>query len=666
MARWLRRLLEHLGRGILVGGAEGAVLAFVEVTVAQGRPIDLNTDWDVFLMAIVVEAALGGLVGGAVGGLVCFGAALVGRLRRQPIPGASWRAYIIGGAVTLPLVGAALYEASVRLGAATPVDPLLLGAGVVGCAVFGGWLVNQVFRLAARLGTPLRSPRRTSSDVQRPTRQPPRVPSWLLTRRGFLSASAGATALAALAAFDSQSGRTSLATTLSPGTPSALNRADVPNLIVITIDTLRADYVHCYGNPTMQTPTIDRLAAEGVRFARAIVQQPNTNASHASIFTGLYPKTHGVRLHMQDRLSPQIPTMAKILKEHGYNTTGLFSWVSFEPAFSGLDQGFDEYQGFVTNRPITLSDPRLEYLAATYRRLVDHLSVLRTSEAMLNLRGDVEEEIDGRADITTEAALEWLDRRKAGPFFLWLHYYDPHYPYTPPPPFNTMYYPDYKGAIKGGWETIDMMRAGAPFSDSDVKQVRALYSGEISFADQQLGRFIDALRSRDLLDRSVVVLSGDHGESLADDGYWLHPAALYYTETRVPFILRYPARLPAGAQVASPVQEIDILPTVLDLLGIKPSNVMEGSSLLTAINAVPTLRQSTAFSALPPDEDDESLIQTNDWAYILNRTQGTRQLYDLTQDPDQRADVAKSRPEVADQLEGQLVSWLTSRTPLTS
>jgi choline-sulfatase len=203
-----------------------------------------------------------------------------------------------------------------------------------------------------------------------------------------------------------------------------------------------------------------------------------------------------------------------------------------------------------------------------------------------------------------------------------------------------------------------MMRKGDPFSPEDVHQVRALYSGEISFTDRQLGRFVDSLRSRGLLDSSVVVLSGDHGESLADDGNWLHPANLYFTETRVPLIVRYPPRIAPNQVVDGPVQEIDVMPTILDLLKLPMLEAFQGRSLLPLVGAAPTADQRTAFSALPPDEDDESLIQTNDLAFILNRTKKTRQLFDLQRDPGQGQNITDEQPAVADQLEERLVTWL--------
>jgi arylsulfatase A-like enzyme len=656
----LQGIAGHTLSGAVVGAGAGAILAIGEVTLAQGRPIDLATDWDVFLMAIAVEAGLGALLGALLGFLAGVLVPLVARARdRTARSEVDFKRYVQAGGVAVVLGGLAIDQASAGLGSATPLTPvLLLVAGVIG-ALASYWLVGRLFALSDASGRAIRATATPVVDGRLVRRAAAEQPPWLVSRRAFLTTTFSIGAVAALAIVESRvrSG--------SGGLPSATNKslprvigASEPNVILITIDTLRADYVGCYGNKEMVTPTIDRLASEGVRFARAVVQQPNTNASHASIFTGLYPKTHGVRLHMQDRLSPRIPTLAHVLHDQGFHTTGLFSWISFEPAFSGLDQGFDEYQGFVTNRPLTLSDPRLEYLAATYRRLVDHLGVLRTSDAALHLRGNVEEELDGRADITTEAALRWLDNRPSGPFFLWLHYFDPHYPYTPPAPFNTMYYPGYQGSIKGGWETIHKMRNGDPFSPEDVHQVRALYSGEISFTDQQLGRFVDSLRSRGLLDSSVVVLSGDHGESLADDGNWLHPANLYFTETRVPLIVRYPPRIAPNQVVEGPVQEIDIMPTILDLLKLPTLESLEGRSLLPLVGAAPTTDQRAAFSALPPDEDDESLIQTNDWAFILNRSQRTRQLFDLQRDPGQGQNITNEQPAVANQLEERLVTWL--------
>jgi arylsulfatase len=658
-------------RGALVGAVDGTILALAEIELTGLSPAAVQLEWADVAIALAGEAVAGAILGLVVGLLI----GVIGRRLRWRSGGGAGsvrRACLIAGGAALPLAGAFLYLLSQAVGAETTEVSPWLGPLALAAAVVGGWLgwgVDWLGRRIAR-GSWFSSPRGTATA---PTVTPagglaPRR----LTRRAYLAMplALGAIGVLAFVTRNVQEPGSASSRSGPGGSPRPLRSASsagaigVPNVILVTIDTLRADYVHCYGNATMLTPTLDRLASEGVRFSNLIVQQPNTNASHASLFTGLYPKTHGVRLHMQDRLSPRIPTMARILREHGYQTTGLYSWVSFEPAFCGLDQGFDRYQGFVTNRPIAFSDARLEYLAASYRRLSERLSVVRTSDALLHIRGDVEEDLDGRADITTEAALRWLDERKPGPFFLWLHYFDPHYPYTPPPPFDSLYYPGYSGPIKGGWETIKMMRDGDPFTDEDVKQVRALYAGEISFVDQQLGRFVEALRARNLLDTSLLVVTGDHGESLADDGYWLHPANLLDTETRPPLIMRFPSRLPTGMVVRGPVQEIDLLPTVLDLVGIEPFQPIEGTSLMPLIHSSQPVSGRIAYSALPPDSTDESLMQTLDWTFIWNRTDGTELLFDMRNDPGQTNNIAEANSMVVGQMREQLLAWVSAKSAL--
>ncbi|HEY8885496.1 MAG TPA: sulfatase-like hydrolase/transferase, partial [Chloroflexota bacterium] len=149
--------------------------------------------------------------------------------------------------------------------------------------------------------------------------------------------------------------------------PAQISRLRQPNVLLITVDTLRADHLGAYGFTRAHTPNLDQFAQQGVRFDRAICQLPQTNASHAALLTGLYPSTNGLKIHMVDKIHPGIQTMAGVFAKAGYRTGGIYSWVSLDPQFSGLNQGFQSYDGFVLNRSLVFSDPRLEELAALYR-----------------------------------------------------------------------------------------------------------------------------------------------------------------------------------------------------------------------------------------------------------------------------------------------------------
>jgi len=313
--------------------------------------------------------------------------------------------------------------------------------------------------------------------------------------------------------------------------PSGRYRADVlsaapgSDVFLITIDTLRADHVGCYGDRNIQTPALDHLAADGIRFANAFTPSPITDSSHASILTGLIPSRHGVR-DFGMPLAPGVPTLAEVLKARGYSTAAFIGSVILDSRglAPGFDRGFDYYDNFPANLP--KSAPR-------YVRL--------------ERRGM---EVEQRAEA-------WIRTHRTQPQFVWVHFYDPHDPYDPPPPYSTQY-------------------AGR------------LYDGEIAYADAALGRLVEFLKSQNRYDSSTLMVVGDHGEGLGDHGEQTHGIFLYDSTTHVPLIVKLPrggsevsaAPNPIGGLVVSAqVRTIDIFPTVLDLEGIEPPKPVDGASL---------------------------------------------------------------------------------------
>jgi arylsulfatase A-like enzyme/Flp pilus assembly protein TadD len=284
--------------------------------------------------------------------------------------------------------------------------------------------------------------------------------------------------------------------------PAGCNRIDLapvrPNVLLVSIDTLRADHVGAYGASFAETPTLDRLAAEGTRFARAVASSPLTLPSHAALLTGRHPHEIGVRHNGMYTLAPALETLPERLRDAGW-ATGAFVGAYVLAARFGLDQGFDRYDDATTTG---LAAP------GGYAE-----------------RG---------ADAVSDAALAWLESAPR-PFFLWTHYYDPHASYRPPPPWAERF-------------------AARP------------YDGEVAWVDAQLARVIAALRSRGELERTLVVVTSDHGESLGEHGELTHGYLLYDAVLRVPLILRGPG-VPAGRVVDPLVRSVDVAPTVLSLLG---------------------------------------------------------------------------------------------------
>jgi choline-sulfatase len=303
------------------------------------------------------------------------------------------------------------------------------------------------------------------------------------------------------------------------------------NILLVTLDTTRADRIGAYGYAAARTSHFDRLAAEGVRFERAIAQAPITLPSHASLFTARFPFTHGVRNNGNFYLSDQFPTLTTALHDRGYRTGAFVSSFILDRRY-GLARGFDEY------------DDRLE---SARKQVVNF-------------------EVERRGDQTALKADAWLERyakenslvtgtaaATVHPFFLWLHLYDPHEPYRPPQPFRSL------------------------FADRP-------YDGEIAFTDTIVASVMDRLDKLGLLSSTLIAIVGDHGESLGDHGEETHSMFVYEPALHVPLILWRPGRLPAGKVVEPLVRALDLAPTLLDLIGAPPLPGAEGRSLLPLVN----------------------------------------------------------------------------------
>ncbi len=294
-----------------------------------------------------------------------------------------------------------------------------------------------------------------------------------------------------------------------------------PDIFLITIDTLRADHVHCYGYEKIQTPALDELAANGARFSQAFTPSPITNTSHATILTGLLPSSHGVT-DFGVPLSPSLPTWAELLKQRGYHTSAFIGAVILDSKSlaPGLDRGFDFYDNFPEHAQ---SKSRWE----------------RVERRGMN--------VIGRAE-------KWLAAHPAGPHFVWIHLYDPHDPYEPPPPYSEIY-------------------------------KDRLYDGEIAYADSVLASFLAYLKRQGQYQNAIVIVVGDHGEGLGDHGEETHGIFLYDSTTHVPLIMKLPRNRDSGRMIDAQVRTTDILPTVTDLLGIPPPARLDGESLMPYFRA---------------------------------------------------------------------------------
>ncbi|MGH9315456.1 MAG: sulfatase family protein [Vicinamibacterales bacterium] len=349
-------------------------------------------------------------------------------------------------------------------------------------------------------------------------------------------------------------------------------------ILIVTLDTTRADYLSAYGAGPVWTPNLDRLAADGVVFEQAMSVAPLTLPAHCSLFTGLLPPRHGVRDNAGASLAADHQTLAEVLQRRGFETAAFVGSVVLS-AGRGLEAGFDVYDdGITKGRPAT---------GRGLQRPADHV---------------------------VDQAIAWLEGRRDAPFFLWVHLYDPHAPYDPPEPFRTAYGDD-------------------------------PYAGEIAFADAQLGRLLDVLDRRRLLDRTAVIVAGDHGESLNEHGERGHGIFLYQNVIRVPLIVRV-AGVPAR-RVPEVTRLVDVMPTVLELAGAPPA-ASDGVSLVAAMTG--------AAGSLDLEAYSESLYPTRfGWSPLRSLRDGRfklieaprPELYDLEIDPAERHNLYAERSAIA-------------------
>jgi len=361
------------------------------------------------------------------------------------------------------------------------------------------------------------------------------------------------------------------------------------SVVLVTIDTLRADRLHCYGNREIETPSLDALAQRGVLFENAVAQAPLTPPSHASIFTGTNPNVHHVRNTGGFALPSSSVTLATILKAQGWDTAAFVGAAVLKKA-SGFAHGFDVYDDQM---------PKPEKSA------------------------DEREYPERRAGIVVDHALNWLQSQSGRPFFVWVHLYDPHEPYDPPAPFREKYR-------------------------------KNLYDGEVAYSDQQVGRFLDAVGRKSPADKTLVVVLADHGESLGEHGEFNHGVFLYDATLRIPFLLSGPG-VPGGVRVTQQTRTIDVLPTILALLGGKPPASCQGVSLTPVFSggtvATTYSYEETLYPKMNMGWAELRGIRTARWKYVHAPRP---ELYDLAQDPGETTNVIEAHPKEFQELEARL------------
>ncbi len=421
-----------------------------------------------------------------------------------------------------------------------------------------------------------------------------------------------------------------------PAAPS-----NAPNVLFITLDTVRAANLSLYGYSRPTTPQLERIAKSGVVFDRALAAAPWTLPSHASMFTGRYP--HELSTDYTTPLDATYPTLAEFFRAHGYATAGFVANYGYCGYETGLARGFVHYEDYPRSLgQIASSSTLIRTVADNFRlrRLIrndEHLN--RKSAAQLN-----------------HDFLSWLARENDKPFFVFLNYFDAHEPYLPPSPFDKKFGPGrklgkYSPVHRHNWEPS---LAHQPLSAEQVREEMDAYDGAIAYLDQQLGFLFDALDKKGVLKNTLVILTADHGEEFGEHGIFDHGYTLYLPALHVPLLISFPERIPSGRRVAEPVSLRTLAATVVELTNLGDGAAFNGPSLsrqLANATGVERPAETPVLSEVrkvtnrpawfPASKGDMQSLILEGYHYIKNGD-GHEELYDIEADPWEKHDLAGS------------------------
>jgi arylsulfatase A-like enzyme len=404
------------------------------------------------------------------------------------------------------------------------------------------------------------------------------------------------------------------------------------HVIIVTFDTTSRDHLTIYGYERDTTPNLARLAERSVIFDNAVAASTNTAPSHGSILTGLYPQTHGI-VRNRYRLADGVTTLAQILGAHGYTTAAFVGGYTLGGAHTGLDRGFGHYDDTMTR-------------------------------------------VDEReAEATVDTIIEWLEQRPShgGPLLLLFHMFDPHYPYAPPGRYVQPFLD--AGRVPSAGDLHDLYGVGG--TPEQVAEYIKFYDAEIRYSDDHMGRLLQGLESHPCWDRTLVVVTADHGETL-DERAWVfdHGARLYDEQTLIPMLIRFPGDQWAGRRIDAAVHHVDIAPTILDFLGLAVPPSMQGRSLVPILEGVDDFERHRPQFSLARSEpgrvdelgtalDPEGMISSiRSWPYKLIEYPAESagpaaeafayQLFKLDEDPAERNDLSTERGDVLARLKAEL------------
>jgi len=445
--------------------------------------------------------------------------------------------------------------------------------------------------------------------------------------------------------------------------------SNLPNLLLLTIDTLRHNHISIFGDTSVTTHYIDELAEQGVYFDNCIVHSPYTRASFGSIVTSQYPSAHGAHMNqprknaeicVDSALSADVKTLAEILQCQSYHTI-CFQANAMLDAKYGFARGFDTY---LVGKDLYYGN-RLALFWRVKHAVGWALKKLLPFRAVYGLF-----QSQNDAGFVSKKMISFVKRYSlTAPFFVWVNFIDPHCQYNPPLrylSFNSLWKRERSHLLNLKKNPERTLRP------DEVKYVIDKYNGEVRYVDDAIGRIIKSLKTYDLLDNTVIVLLSDHGEEFFDHGsnrndpdfYHRgvdHGHTLYSEQIRVPLILRFPKKIPAGKRISKVVRAIDVLPTVLDLLEVpSPSTEVEGSTLSEYWVNEDSCGGRVAFSEALLYGAEKKAVTTDRFRLIFHPGTEEYELYDLVKDPCEKHNIWPTQPEEGQKLCEKLHSWISS------
>jgi arylsulfatase A-like enzyme len=399
--------------------------------------------------------------------------------------------------------------------------------------------------------------------------------------------------------------------------------SDRPNVIILGIDTFRGDHASHNGYQRKTCPNIDSIGKKGIVFTNAFSTTSWTLPAFHSILTGLYSRSNGVFM-INNSLDKSYITLAELLKNQGYKTAGFISGDFLKSPY-GFNQGYDLYNESVSRR------------------------------------AGIESQANITSDKLTKLALPWIRKNQINKFFLFIHYWDPHYDYIPPDPYDTVFDPDYQGTIDGrNFKHSEAIHPQMPKRDFD--HIIALYDGEIAWTDKHIGKLLSSLQEWHLDKETIVIVVADHGEGFFDHGQRTHGSTLYNEEIQIPLIFYIPS-LELSKTIEHSVSIVDIVPTLCDLLNINHPKGTDGTSLLPIINSNRDWTRGEVYAELW-----HKLIAVirDDWKLIHNTKTGEFQLFDLNNDDGEKNNLIQIDTHKAEEMKQMVLNFLQKKKTLAA